>query len=113
MILVHASTWEVSPAVGDELTLRIGRQGAQGAGVYFALNALDVRASDSCQLHGLKRVFRVSAQEAQVRDWYRSKASRDAKKGRPQTWHSNGSDVRIRVCAISADGVTIDAILLS
>ena len=61
--------------------LKVGESPGTHVGVYFSEGTPDVRASDS--------VFRVRIDTD--RSWWRSKGGKDAKKGRPRTWHSNGA----------------------
>lgn len=104
--LCHASAHEFRAQVGQEIVLRPGTQNAQGVGVYFAEGVPDVRASDSCEAHGVKTIFHVDFQCAtRNSDWFQSKGCRDRAKSRPRTWHSNGRQVRIVVTAV--DGIHV------
>ena len=104
--LYHASSFRgfANLNVGDVVELRPGTQCAQGAGVYFSEGTPDVRASDSVAMDGLACIFQVIIDTD--RTWWKSKGGKDAKKGRPRTWHSNGSRVRLVVeSAVLIDGV--------
>lgn len=104
--LCHASAHDFSPAVGDVIILRPGKQNAQGIGVYFSEGAPDVRASDSCLLAGgVKTQFWVEVEATRTGVWWYSKGCRDKAKGRPKTWHSNGRCVKITIDAI--DGINV------
>ena len=104
--LFHASSFQGfrSLRAGDVVTLRPGKQNAQGVGVYLSAGAPDVRASDSVHEAGLAVVFDLSVDTD--KSWYASKNSADRKKGRPKTWHTQGRDLSVRIDSVQiVDGV--------
>lgn len=109
--LFHCSSHLFSLQVGEKVTLFPGTQNAQGIGVYFSESQPDLRASDSCYLHGHKTTFIVHV-EPPFNLWYRSKRSMDKRSGRPRTWHSSGRSVTLVVLEILPEN-TYSCLLLS
>lgn len=110
-ILYHASAHDWgSLREGDTVTLIPGSQNAQGVGVYFSSGEPDVRASDSVHARGLSALFKVrfAGAHSARRNWYVSKGARDRKKGRPQTWHSQGKGVLVTI--IKASGSEVEGL---
>lgn len=97
----HCSSHDFAAKVGDTIILHPGKQNAQGVGVYFSEGVADERASDSCYENGgSKTVFILDVEASCSGPWWSSKNSRDKKKNRPKTWHSNGANVKVTVTRV-------------
>ena len=107
MDIYHVTAWQevLQSNGGDEFTLKVGNQNAEGPGVYFSQGAPRYSAAEGSTASDDKVVIVISPKEGTFKSqWWRTKGANKKKHGKvglPRTWHTLDQKVRCVVDAIS------------
>ena len=99
--LFHITTHPAlkSPIIGQEFTLVPGGQCAEGIGVYFS-EGQPVSLSTAEGTRQSEPTGIVVIEVDSPSDWWRSKASKAKKFGKPRTWHTAGRDLPLTIRSV-------------
>ena len=81
--------------VGDVVTLIPGPQCAEGIGVYFSEGSPRPSAADGAIQNGPQATFAIDIEDDGL--WWKTKAWRSRKLGKPRTWHTNGRAITLEI----------------
>ena len=104
--LFHISTHPAlkKATLGTEFTLNPGLHCAEGVGVYFSegrpVAETTAEGTRSNPITGI-----VAIEPGAPANWWRSKAAKARKFGKPRTWHTAGKSIVLKVSAIDGQFV--------
>lgn len=89
--------------VGDVIKLKPGRHCAEGVGVYFSEGRPVKRSTaEGTRNRGVTGIVCISVTDPS--NWWRSKAVKARKYGKPRTWHTNSTEpLKIKVTCINGN----------